>query len=174
MYSCSRFITFALLLVCAGHTVCQVRDPAAPKPSFAMSISLKDGTVKRGSEISVAVDLTNTSGTEIQLWRARSGPPPYKVQVFDHTGKAAVLTPTGNAFRKGEASVQEKGKVVRVFPGTGSFVRIAPGETTKDLVPIENQFDLSEPGTYNVQLERVDPVTKLLVKSKVVTLIVAN
>jgi hypothetical protein len=139
-----------------------------------MNISLKNGTVRPSSEVPITVELTNTSGAQIELWRARTGPPPYTVEVFDRAGKAAPLTAVGSAFRKGEAAVRENGKAVRVFPGGGSFIKIAPGETVKDWLFIENQFDLSPPGTYSIQLERIDPATKLPVKSNTVTLTVAN
>jgi len=97
------------------------------------------------------------------------------IQVVDHTGKAAQLTAVGIAFRNGEASIPENGnKPPRAVVGTGSSVSLAPGEALNDAVSIENQFNLTEPGTYSIQLERVDPATKLVVKSNVVTLSVAK
>jgi hypothetical protein len=174
MHSRSRFAALALVLACAEHAVGQAAAPVSPEPSFAMSIGLKDGTVRPGSEILVTVDLTNTSGARIELWRARTGPPPYTVQVLDRAGRAARLTPVGAAFRKGEAAVRENGKIVRVFPGSGEFVIVAPGETVKDWVSIGNQFDLSQPGAYTIRLERTDLATKLPVKSNAVTVTVAN
>jgi hypothetical protein len=42
------------------------------------------------------------------------------------------------------------------------------------MVDLDERFDLSKPGSYTVQLERLDPATKLTVKSNIVTLTVAN
>ncbi len=173
MYSRSRSIALALFLGCAEHAVGQAATPAAPKPSFTMSISLKDGTVKPGAEVQVAVDLTNTSGAPIQLWHARSGRASYTVQALDRDGKAAPLTALERVFR-GEAAEQEKGKPMRVRTGGGYFMTIAPGETAKDAIIIQDQVDLSQPGAYTIQLERIDPATNLPLKSNTVTLTVAN
>jgi hypothetical protein len=159
-----------MVLFSGAYVTGQEAPSNALKPSFTMRISIKDGTAKVGTEIQITVGLTNTSAGQIELWRAYSGPPPYTVLVLDHAGKAAALTPVGIAFQKGEAAVRENGKVVRVFPSNGTLVRIAPGETATDAIAIQRQFDLSQPGTYTVQLERTDHATNLLVKSNAVSL----
>jgi hypothetical protein len=174
MYSNSRLIAFALLLACAEHAIGQAAAPARQSPSFTMGIGLSEGTVKRGSDVLVTVNLTNTSATAIQLWRARSGPPPYTIRVCDHEGRATPMTAAGRAFQKGQMSVSEEGKIVRIFSGSGAFVTIAPGGTVEDWVSIEDKVDLSQPGAYTIQLERIDPATKLPVKSNTVSLTVTK
>jgi hypothetical protein len=171
----SRSLTaLALFLACAEHAVGQKVAPDGRKASFTMSISLKERTVKPGSEVQVAVELTNGSTERIWLWRSRTGPPPYTIKLLDREGKGAALTAKGRAFQKGEAVIRENGRIVRAFPGSGEQASVAPGETVKDSVSIDDQFDLTQPGTYTIQLERIDPVTELLVKSNSVTLTVAN
>jgi hypothetical protein len=83
-------------------------------------------------------------------------------------GKAIKARSAGAAFQNGKANIQDN-KPPRAIVGTGSSVTLARGETTKDAVSIENQSDLSLPGAYKIQLERVDPATKLLVKSNIAT-----
>jgi hypothetical protein len=139
-----------------------------------MNISLKDTIVKQGAEIQIVVELTNTSAGRILLWRSRSGPPPYTIRVLDREGRGAPMTAKGRAFQRGEAVIRENGKIVRAFPGGGEQVAIEPNETVKDSVSIDDQFDISQPGTYAVQLERVDPVTKALSKSNIVSLTVVK
>lgn len=178
MIASGRFMGFALFLVCAEQALAQAAVPPAPKPSFSMSVRLKDGQVKPGSEIMVNIDLTNTSDAQTELWHAISGPTPYKVLVLDHAGKAVRLTPMGIAFGKGAAGWREKGEngeeVVHMVPTNGAPFRIAPGGVAKDALDIQDLFDFSQPGTYTIRLERIDPATKLLVKSNTVTLTIAN
>jgi hypothetical protein len=169
----SGFISFALFLACAGRVAGQAASPAATEPSFTMKISLRDENVKPGSEIMVNVELTNTSASEIALVRIYTGPPPYTVYVFDREGKEAPSAPFGSALRKGETAMRQNGKVRNFGAASGGPVRIAPGKTAKDGVTIERMFEFA-PGTYTVRLERVDPYTKLLVKSNTVTLTVTN
>lgn len=170
----TRFAAVAVFLACPALVFGQNAPADDQKASFAMSISLKDSTVKPGSDVQVGIELTNTSTEPISLWRSRSGPPPYTIRVLDRQARSAGLTAKGKAFQKGEAVIRENGRIVRAFPGSGSQVSIAPGETAKDSVFIDDQFDLTQPGTYTIQLERVDPASRVLVKSNVVTLMVAN
>ncbi len=71
--------------------------------------------------------------------------------------------------------IREEGKPQRIIPGgSGTFVMIAPGQAAKDVVVLSQQVDLSQPGEYKVRLERVDPATKIPVKSNTVTLTVVG
>ena len=170
----AEFAALIVLLACAECGLGQKVSPDGQKASFTMSISLKESTVKPGSEVQVAVELTNTSTERIWLWRSRSGPPPYTIKLLDREGKGAAVTAKGRAFQKGEAIIRENGRVVRAFPGGGEQVSAAPGETVKDWVSVDDQFDLTQPGIYTIQLERVDLITKLLVKSNALTFTVAD
>lgn len=165
----------ALLLAYGAHAVGQEPTPDGQKASFTINISFTSETVKPGAEVQVSVNVTNTSAEPISLWRARTGPPPYTVEVFDRAGKGARLTPVGAAFRRGDLVIREQGKPQRIIPdGSGAFVAIAPGETAKDVVLLSQQVDLRQPGAYRIRLERVDPATKVRVKSNTLTLTVAE
>ena len=173
MHAQTRFIAFALFLACAQYVAAQAESPGGQKASFTMSISLVHGTVKPGSEVPVTVEATNTSAGPFDFIIARGGASLYTIQVFDSAGKAVPLTPFGAALQRGRY-LHEEGKPPRVLVGSAGGHTIAPGETAKDMVDLDERFDLSKPGSYTVQLERLDPATKLTVKSNIVTLTVAN
>jgi len=161
-------------VACIGSAAGQSTAPVQErKPSFIMTISLKEKTVRPGSQVFVNVDLTNTSDREAQIYITRSGKTPYTFQVLDGTGKAAPLTRQGRAILNGQSVVKDEKGNLRMMVGTGGAVPVAPGGTLHDMV-IVTEYDLSQPGEYTIRLQRTDPATKLIVTSNTVTLIVAN
>jgi hypothetical protein len=139
-----------------------------------MAVDLKPATVKPGAEVLLDIRLTNISDEPISLWSARRGPPVYAVEVLDREGKPAPLTPVGRAFRRGEMGYRDAtGRLRLIAGGSGHFVHIAPGESGKDFFLVSAIVDLRAPGAYRIRLERVDPVTKVCVRSNTVTLNVA-
>lgn len=162
MYHRCRLLALALALGCAEYVVGQT-PPGDQRASFTMRAAMPHGTVRPGAEVWVV----------ISLWHARSGRAPYTVHVLDQAAKPVPLRALERVFR-GEAAPQEKGKPMRIRTGSGYSMKIAPGETAKDEIVIQDQVDLSQPGEYTIQLERVDPATKVLVKSNKVTLTVVS
>jgi hypothetical protein len=171
-----RLLPLFLALLAAGAECAagQATEPVVEQPRFTMKISVPKETVEPGAEISVTVELTNTSTERMWFWRAHSGPPPYTIHVWYHAGKPATLTCMGRVFQHEEPCAPEKGKPQRIFSGSGAFSMVEPGETVKDFVSIEDQFDLGWPATYTVRFERIYPGTKLAVKSNTLTLTVTN
>lgn len=167
------FITILILLICPEFVAGQTAAPDGLKATFTMNISLKPAIVKPGVEVLAEVELMNTTGAPITLFRARRGRYPYDVQVWDRAGKAAPLWDHERAHR-GEPVVRDSSKPIRIMLGGGTSVTVAPGETLKDFVPLQTQVDLSQPGQYTVRLDRLDPATKMIVKSNKVTLTVVN
>ena len=86
----------------------------------------------------------------------------------------ASLTCLGAEIQKGNGIAPEEGKCRALLVGDSHGHTIAPGKTAKDTVHLVDWFDLSEPGTYTIQFERLDEATKLTVKSNAVTVTVAN
>jgi hypothetical protein len=162
----------ALISMCAQFANGQVTASGREqRPVFTMSISLKQTTVRPGSEVRIDIDLKNTSAREIQIWLARSGPPLYTFKVLDRTGKAAPLTPQWRAILSGKG---EHGQPARIMTGSGWFARVDPGGTLHDVFVISSFVDLSQPDQYTIRLERTDPYTELLVESNTLTLTVAK
>jgi hypothetical protein len=132
-------------------------------------------TVKSGSETTIYIAITNVSGKEIQLWRARRGPSPYTFLVTDGKGKAALLTPMGEAIRNGTLVFKDKNGETRYMSGgSGSFVPVAAGATLGDTLVISDFVDLSQPGRYTIHLRRDDPYTEVSVESNTTILTVTQ
>jgi len=167
-------VVLALFLGYADHAAAQATEPVVEKPRFTMKISMKKEVVEPSSEIWVNVELTNTSTERIGFWRARSGPPQYTIHVWKASGKPAPLTCIGRVFQNKEPCAPENGKPARYFVGSGAVAMVEPGETVKDSVSLEDQFELGWPATYTVQFERIYPGTKLAVKSNIVTMTITN
>lgn len=141
-----------------------------------MSIALKQTTVDPGAEVIINVEMTNLSSKEIQILRVGSGPPQYAFKVFDQNGKAAPLTPLGEAMVNGRACYTGRSGETRCISGGSSVSqnRIAPGDKWLDAFPLSYYVDFRQPGQYTVRLERRDPYTKLLVESNRVSLTIAK
>jgi len=172
-----RLAALLIALGCVALALGQTTAPASEqKPEFTMTISLRQTTVKPGSEVNVGVDLTNISGKPISIYLSRSGKKPYAFSVVDATGKSARLTPLGRAIQaEGDVVRDENGRPTRFLGShTGGWVAVAPGGTLHDDMPLSNSVDLGQPGEYKIRLQRTDPATRLTVTSNTVTLIVAN
>jgi hypothetical protein len=110
-----------------------------------MNISLPHKTVIAGAEVVVLIELTNTSDSEIELYRARTGRHYYTIDVRDSGKKAPALTAFGKALR-GEPLKREGDKVPGIIVGNGFLLSIAPGQTREASLFLDSEFDLSRPG----------------------------
>jgi hypothetical protein len=167
----------ALILMCGELTNGQVSaSEQAKRPSFTMSITLKQSRVDPGSEVMIDVDLINVSSKEIEILRVGSGPPQYAFKVLDRDGKAAPLTAAGEAMVSGKMCWKVGNGEMRCLAGGSNISRnrVAPGGRLHDLFGLSYYVDLSRPNQYTVRLERADPYTKLLVESNTITLTVAK
>lgn len=174
-----RFCASALVLLVLLGSVCLLAQEAVvggSRASFQMAVELRSSTVKPGAEVWLDIRLTNVSDELISLWSVRRGPPVYAADVLDREGKPAPLTEVGLAFRRGDMVVRREadGRVRMIVGGSGRSVVIAPGESGKDFFLVSEIVDLRAPGTYWIRLERVDPATKVTVRSNTVTLNVAD
>jgi hypothetical protein len=169
-------VAAALIIACLGSVEGQALEiDGIKRPSFTINIGLRQSTVGPGAEIRISVELTNVSRKEIQVLRVGSGPPQYTFKVLDQFGKAAPLTPLGEAMVNGRLCYKARDGETRCIVGSSiSQNRIAPGDKWTDEFLLSQYVDLSEPGQYAVRLERTDPHTKLLVESNSVSLTVAK
>jgi hypothetical protein len=172
---------FAWIALYAGCMTGQTTTSAQKQqPTFAMSISLKESTAKAGSEVILAIDLTNTSGKEVRFMLPASGPFLYTFKVFGPNGRPAPLTSIGHAFASGGGEYKGKNGETRIIAGGSLFSKVvapgvvAPGGTLHDDVVLSDYVDLSQPNEYTIRLERTDPYTKLVVNSNTTTLTVTK
>lgn len=171
MYRSLWFTAIALALLCARHARSQGPTPREfPQTAFTMHISLKESRVKPGAVVTVNVELLNATDREVRI---ASSPYPYAVDVIDHAGKPAPLTPRGRLVLKKERIVED-GKTRIYIGGTSWTIRIPPGGTVNDEVVITDFFVLSQPGEYTIRLRRPDTETRQLVTSNAVTLTVTS
>ena len=168
IYNILRFISLIPLIACVAIAPAQQYAPPSARAPFTMNIRLQHETVKAGAEVVVLIELTNTSDSEIELYRARKGWHSYTIKVLDSGKNAPALTAFGKALR-GELLKREGDKVPGIIVGSGFGLSIAPGQTREDSLYLNSEFDLSRPGVYTIQLERngtglqsVDPATKVV------------
>jgi hypothetical protein len=153
----SWWLPFPLLL--AGFCAAQQQPP-----SFSLAISTPHSVVKAGQAVPLTIVITNTSDREIYYAGALNLPGAMYVHVVDGNNKPAAETPYGRT-QHGTA-----------FPptGSGSVLRIdiAPGESMKEEVMVDKEWDISQPGIYTMQVEKSDSRSNTTVKSSVIALTV--
>jgi hypothetical protein len=110
-------------------------------PDFSVAVEAPKGPFKAGSQISVMVRLTNTSGHPMAISVLPGGEldPNYVCWCYNSAGKAVMR----DHIRGKEA-------------GTGRTQILKPGKSYDELVPISAACDLSKPGEYRVLLFRQD------------------
>lgn len=134
-------VNILLLLAMTGFAVanCQpAREPAS------LQISAEHSTLKAGSRVFIEVSMTNKSMHPIDCSVAYSSG-------VDLRYRFQVWGPTGNVLPKKPRRHPE-------LEGAGSFslCTLNPGEsTTAEGNLLNSLFDMSQPGTYTIQLSRV-------------------
>jgi hypothetical protein len=163
-----------LLCICAGLSTAQSTS-TAKRPTFAMSIRLKEKVTKPGSTITLDIDLTNTSDNEIVFFLPASAPLLYKWNVMTREGSPAQLTPVGNALAHGAFVFKGKNGEARLIGGGSVFsARVQPGKTLQDSIELSTYVDFSQPDEYKIRLQRTDQYTNIIVESNTVSLTVAR
>ena len=140
--------------------------PVTATTSFVLAIDLRTGlfntlgdsvTVKAGSKITLEINVTNTSGHQIEY---DPGITKLVFEVRNAQGKPAPLTPDGEKLRK-------------LYGSTGHGQFVPQGETlAAGGAQLDGIYDLSKPGVYTIQVSRFDDVSKTWVKSNTITLTV--
>jgi hypothetical protein len=161
----SIFIIVALLQGQSAQSV------SADKGEFTFQISMKDSQLSVGAEARVSVVVTNVSDHAIavvhrlKLGEGRTGEGSFAVYVRDMEGHLVPETKYGHKLRTGE---DPPGEPMMGVSGSASLGGIPPGEADKSAVTLNNLYDLTQPGTYTVQVQRLDK-NKVLVKSNTLT-----
>ena len=158
-----------LVVVIAAEGALAAQSGQPPKlvePRFSIAISVDSSTVKTGSQITTKAVLTNKAKDTIFLdtFAQWTGELDLEVEVRDVQGNLAPLTDYGRLVIKGEGDVPIVGKVFSMA--------LLPGEVLKKDVVISKLYDLSQPGKYTIQAQRVDDANGALAKSNTVTVTV--
>jgi hypothetical protein len=164
------WLSLGLLLV--ARLYAQSAQPG--RPSFAIDISLRDGNVMTvGSDVRVKIVLTNTSAKTIHI--AREKKPEhgeedgYLPEVRGSGGELAPLTPCGRVAIKHEYGADPCGTITSTpeFP-------VKPGETLEDGVIVTRLFKVEQPGSYAIQVSRLDRDSNVVVKSNTINVTVTQ
>lgn len=133
-------------------------SPEGEKTSFTLSISTTEDIINVGSEVFVALEVTNTSD---RLSFYDPSITKLDPQVRDSQGNTAPLTQAGRDLR-------------RIYGAGGSHAfGINPGDTMSGgRIIVSKIYDMTRPGKYTIQVSRVDEESKVIVKSNIITVTV--
>lgn len=139
-----------------------IKEPPPANTPFSLTIATKESTVRAGSPVLVEVKMENKSDHDLAVYRAVSGDLDqggwvYKVSVRDTKG----VEPPQTKF------AQSVG-----VAGSGGYVSLRPEKTLTDRCNVAKLYDLSRPGNYTIQVERLDEQSKAFVKSNTITVTV--
>jgi len=136
------------------------------KPRLSVALSAVEKTSKAGSKVIVDVLLTNTSsgrvllpaggGEDILLW--------YTIQVRRKDGTPVPESQLIQA-QKRESSKPLPPGMFKVDNYSRIMGELQPGQTAKDRVVLSDLYDMSQPGDYVVQAERIEPANGAILKS---------
>jgi hypothetical protein len=138
------------------------QDAKPPQPSFSLTLSMPETTIKAGSPVMLTISVTNTSDHLVVVM-------PPRIDVYDSEGKPVPET---------ERGMERHGKV----PHPGGHVtalggaRMAPGKSGSGSYDLREDFQLSKPGKYSVQAQRYDgrDAKAPLVKSNIVAFTITD
>jgi len=161
----------AVSLVCAAaagavQPAKSTQAEHAAKPPFSLTISAKPDVFKVGSPMPINVVLKNTSSHPINL--VRLSLPNYKADIRDGQGALVKAKPLAEKLPDGRVRL-------RHAASSAMIVRIDPGKIGSNLFnfyDLTNDYELTKPGKYTVQLLRYDYETKTWVRSNTISIVV--
>jgi len=159
-------ITLLLLAVALGPlggNASQVSK--TEEPTISINISTPQNTVRVGSEIIVDVVTQNISHHVIHytvIAGAGAELSHFRVDVRNSVGKPVTETQYGQKVH----GTDHRAHSGSVF---GADIPVEPGKTLHEKLILTKEYDLSQPGTYTVQLRRTD-FDDSSVKSNTITL----
>lgn len=135
----------------------------AQNAEFALCISTPQTTVKSGADIPVDIKIRNISnhGIPIFVSPGESG----IALAFD----VIVLDDTGAKVAETAAGLQAHGKTNRPNMISGGTMRIAVGGNREYTTHIDKIFNISISGQYTVQVQKLDKVSNIVVKSNILS-----
>ena len=134
--------------------------------AFTLSISTPTPAVADGSPVNVIVSMSNMLDHDIVL-HERNRVCDYELVVTDQQGSRALEKPLKTQMACSSANVSV---------GRDIIIVLKPGQSTQETVCISDIDDLSAPGVYTIQLQRVVPkeLGSGVAKSNVITVTVTK
>jgi len=144
----------------AGNSTAQITQPN--ESSYTINIAALPSVVKAGSEVKLSIIVKNISD-QIIYHVVTTGKPGRNLDIAirDSKGDPVQETPHGRKVHGTDPNRQPwSGSVF-----TGRYP-LKPGETFKETINLSQEYDLSQPGTYSVQVLRSDLITERDIKAK--------
>ena len=148
-------ILFLAGILCLGLTGVSPGQPRGRDSTpFSIKIHTPRSVVKTGSALRVSVEIKNTSNADIHYG---GGVPIVDPAVWDFEGKPAHETALKRKLWSQSA------------PSLLVLLTLHPDQTYESTLEIGKLYDLTKPGKYNIQVQRRDLDTRILVKSNTIT-----
>ena len=131
------------------------------EPWFSVAISTPRPVATIGAAVKLKIIFTNKTSEDIRYGAGGPGRggPVFDLDVRDGEGKPVSETPRGLILH---------GKDPRPWSGSSFSTAAHPGETIEEELVLNEEYDLSKPGKYTVQLRERNPKLQA-VKSNTVT-----
>lgn len=161
-----RISSVACMLICLAGAL-QGQEKPTPA-TFTLTVRTAKPSVKSGEPIRIGVTLTNVSKNDISVEHdiSNKGEFFYSVTIQAASGKAPRKTDYNHAL-SGEPTSTPTIITTSPIPAV-----VTPGKTIVEIIVLNDLYDLSEPGTYSVQVERTDPLSKTTVQSNKLTIVI--
>lgn len=160
-----QLVILGMAFVVGGSVNMASQDMKQSPPAnalFSLTIETKKSTVKAGSAVWVEVKMENKSDHDLSVYRAISGDLDqcgwvYRVHIRDTKGVEPSQTKFAQSVGVG---------------GSGGYIPLRPEKTITDRCNVAKLYDLSRPGKYTIQVERLDEQSKAFVESNTITVTV--
>ncbi len=148
------------------------KDGLPVQAPFSLTIATAETSVSKGAKIPVIVTIKNTSDHDMQHVSSL-GP---GATIGSSTIMVMVRNRKGDVMPELPLSRKAHGRDPQRYPRGGSVFSartlLKPGETTKEVRTINEEFDMSNPDTYEVRAQDRDPMTGVVVESNSIVITV--
>jgi len=154
-----NFFVVALFLPAFGQGAPSAQSQAETQ-QLSVHISTNSGSFPAGSEIDVNVDLTNQSGSDIQIARGLKQPEMAGFEfIVTHLGSDAPVQITPylwalNGRRAPRAIVNDPDLEVSISGSYGGGILLKSGRTAHFSALLNKLYDLTTPGSYTIQARK--------------------
>ncbi|HLJ29313.1 MAG TPA: hypothetical protein VKY85_21580 [Candidatus Angelobacter sp.] len=154
------FITLGIIgCVCAAQTP---QSAVSPQPAFSIALSPPAGPISAASSIDVKITVQNISGKPIS-WVADFGDTAYKAFHFSLKKDGHEVETT--FFHRKITGKHRSGDPAEVSGGSAIVSSLAPEESVVQTVDLKHLYQITEPGSYTLEVSRYDDESSTMVRS---------
>jgi hypothetical protein len=162
-----RIICATVLLFAMFHAACG-QTSSAPNTTLTLKVrvSTPKSTVRLGEDVPLIVSTTNTGSKRLILQGDLKPELNYMLEVHDEKGGDVAFTKRGKSLLKHEGA--------EPIISSSGFFELQPGKSREERLILNQLFDLTQAGTYSIQLTSKDPDGNLRTKLNVVKITVVD